>query len=303
MEAVRRVCKAWPLAPLEGTRAGTLARRAAVEWQSASDNVANHIMKDWPAETAAVAIAAAYAPKLEPGERIATASEDSLSDNTQSEEGSESEDEEEVLAAVLPLRLPEEGEDRPAAGGGWGAARRESRLAGVDTLWVWRWSQAHAAVASVVASVVDPKTYRRPEGWAAEFVGVLCRVLLWPAVRSARPQHLAIDSEGYAYRSAELRSAELRSLIRAVLGAAGRSFASSTPSPPRWSGTRPRCSRPSGCCWRRWPPSPSRNARRPATPSCRTRSGAARPRWPSVSPVPLFAQSPTISRKEGICCR
>ena len=97
MEAVRRVCKAWPLAPLEGTRAGTLARRAAVEWQSASDNVANHIMKDWPAETAAVAIAAAYAPKLEPGERIATASEDSLSDNTQSEEGSESEDDGEVL--------------------------------------------------------------------------------------------------------------------------------------------------------------------------------------------------------------
>ena len=118
MEAVRRVCKAWPLAPLEGTRAGTLARRAAVEWQSASDNVANHITKDWPAETAAVAIAAAYAPKLEPGERIATASEDSLSDNTQSEdEGSESEDDEEVLAAVLPLRLPEEGEDRPDAGG------------------------------------------------------------------------------------------------------------------------------------------------------------------------------------------
>ena len=200
MEAVRRVCKAWPLAPLEGTRAGTLARRAAVEWQSASDPVANHITKGWPAETAAVAIAAAYAPKLEPGERIATASEDSLSDNTQSEgEGSESEDDGEVLAAVLPLRLPEEGEDRPATGGGWGAARRENRLAGVDTLWVWRWSQAHAAVASVVASIVDPKTYRRPEGWAAEFVGVLCRVLLWPAVRSARPQHLAIDSEGCAH--------------------------------------------------------------------------------------------------------
>lgn len=69
-----------------------------------------------------------------------------------------------------------------------------SEVAG--TLWTWRWSQAPSAVASVVASACTPVTYTRPEGWAAEFVGVLLRVLVWPAVNIARPQNLATVSTG-----------------------------------------------------------------------------------------------------------
>ncbi len=201
LEAVRRVCKAWPLAPLEGTKEGARARRRAVEWLNGADTVANVIMRGWPAHTAAVAIAVAHTPVMEPraeppaGRRDTDSEESSISDNSPSEDDDDSDSSDGEF-----FNDGEDGWLHANAGfnpGGAGRRRRargqELRRAGsgsnldpvAATLWNWKWTQAPVAVAGVVASSCNPSGYSRPEGWGAEFVGVLLNELVWPAVSIA----------------------------------------------------------------------------------------------------------------------
>ena len=237
LEAVRRVCKAWPLAPLEGTREGIRARRRAVEWLNVADTVANLIMRDWPAHTAALAIAAAHTPVMEttspdPGggggggggggvggrDRAAglaagsDSDEDSLSDDDGAGGGGESDssdgasdgsssgsssDAEHYQFGDDGFMHVARGEMRQGRRRRRRGRRQELRRGGsgsdldpvAATLWTWKWTQAPSAIASVVASSCSPRTYQRPEGWAAEFVGVLLRVLVWPAVSLAVRTH------------------------------------------------------------------------------------------------------------------
>ncbi len=201
LEAVRRVCKAWPLGPLEGTQEGARARRRAVEWLNGSDTVANLITRGWPAHAAAVAIAAAHTPVMEPrsehhaGRGVSDSEESSISDSpseddddSNSSDGGEffHDDEDGLLRANADLDRGRRGRGRRERGQELRRAGSGSNLDPVAaTLWNWKWTQAPAAVAGVVASSCNPCGYSRPQGWSAEFVGVLLHELVWPAVSIA----------------------------------------------------------------------------------------------------------------------